>query len=347
MEGGIGKRTDQALPLERHRRAGQRGHEWTRVSEHPGPEHGMSISRTIATAFAVATLSVAGCATPPQPAPAPTPAPALSTSTAPSKARPASLPSSDAGTLAALDAVLAGPQRSEANRARDGYRHPRQTLEFFGIRDTQTVLEVWPGSGGWYSEILAPLLRDHGRYIAAGYDPANDSKFAQDTIHAYRAKLDAAPATYDRVTVVALQNPGALAPVPPESVDLVVTFRNLHNWLAKDGAAPAMLSAMYAALKPGGVLGLVDHRADPAAPVDARAKLGYVNEQYAIDLIEQAGFEFIGSSEVNANPKDTHDWDQGVWTLPPTYRLGDKDRERYAAIGESDRFTLRFRKPRR
>jgi predicted methyltransferase len=306
----------------------------------------MSISRMIAAVLAVATLGAAGCAARPAPAPA-APAPVAAPAAAPSRAPLGTLPSSDPRTLAALDAVLAAPHRSDANRARDAYRHPRETLEFFGIRDTQTVLEVWPGGNGWYAEILAPLLRERGRYLAAGYDPASDSKFAQDTNRAFRAKLDSAPASYDRVEVLALQFPGALEPVPPESVDLVVTFRNLHNWLAKDGAAPAMLSAMYAALKPGGVLGLVDHRADPAAPVDPHARLGYVNEQYAIDLVEKAGFEFIGSSEVNANPKDTRDWDQGVWTLPPTFRLGDKDRERYAAIGESDRFTLRFRKPRR
>jgi predicted methyltransferase len=205
------------------------------------------------------------------------------------------------------------------------------------------VLEVWPGSGGWYTEILAPLLREHGRYIAAGYDPASDSKFAQDTNRTFRGKLAAAPALYDRVEVVALQHPGTLSPLPPDSVDLVVTFRNLHNWLAREGVAPAMLEAMYRVLKPGGILGVVDHRADPAAP-DTKGRLGYVGEQAAIDLIEAAGFEFIGSSEVNANAKDTRDYEQGVWTLPPTYRLGDKDRERYAAIGESDRFTLRFRK---
>ena len=136
-----------------------------------------------------------------------------------------------------------------------------------------------------------------------------------------------------------------MTPVAPNSVDLVVTFRNLHNWLAQDDAAPAMLKAMYAALKPGGVLGIVDHRADSNAPVDLRAKLGYVNEAYAVQLVKDAGFEFEGSSEINANPNDTRDYEQGVWTLPPTLRLGDKDREKYATIGESDRFTLKFRKP--
>jgi predicted methyltransferase len=297
----------------------------------------MSRPRLLVVVLAAAAIGLVAC----------TASPRKEAATTPAKPAPraAALPRSDARTLAALDAVLAGPQRSDANGARDAYRHPRETLEFFGIRDTQTVLEVWPGGGGWYTEVLAPLLRERGRYIAASYDPASESKFAQDTIRNFRAKLDAAPTTYDRVEVVALQHPGALAPVPPESVDLIVTFRNLHNWLAREGAAPAMLNAMYRALKPGGVLGIVDHRADPAAPADPKARLGYVGEQAAIDLVEQAGFEFIGSSEVNANPKDTRDYEQGVWTLPPTFRLGDKDRERYAAIGESDRFTLRFRKP--
>jgi predicted methyltransferase len=254
-------------------------------------------------------------------------------------------PKSDAATLAALDGVLAGAHRSDAARARDVYRHPKETLEFFGIRADMTVMEIWPGAGGWYTEVLAPLLRDRGRYIAAGWDPKFDSKFVQDGIRSFQAKLDGSADLYGKVEVTALQYPGALAPVPPNSVDLIVTFRNLHNWLARDEAAPAMLKAMYAALKPGGVLGLVDHRADPNAPVDPRAKLGYVNERYAIELVRAAGFEYLGASEINANPRDTRDYEQGVWTLPPTWRLGDKDRDRYAAIGESDRFTLKFRKP--
>ena len=194
------------------------------------------------------------------------------------------------------------------------------------------------------SEILAPLLRDHGRYIAAEHDPLA-SAYAQDNVRALKAKFEANPEVYQRAEITAIQFPSALAPVGPNSVDMVVTFRNLHNWVAKPDAAPAMLKAIYAALKPGGTLGIVDHRADPNAPVDPAAKLGYVNERFAIELIQQAGFEYVGSSEINANPRDTRDYEQGVWTLPPTYRLGDKDRDRYTAIGESDRFTLRFRKP--
>lgn len=265
--------------------------------------------------------------------------------TAPAAIR-AGLPTTDAATLAALDRVLAGGHRSEANRARDPYRHPRETLEFFGLRQDQTVMEIWAGAGGWYTEVLAPTLREHGRYIAANWDPNSDLKVVKDSIGAFRTKLDGNPDLYDRVTVTALQYPNALSPVPPGSVDLVVTFRNLHNWLARGEEAPAMLKAMYAALKPGGVLGIVDHRADPHQPADPQAKNGYVAEAYAVELARAAGFEFVAASEVNANPKDTRDYEQGVWTLPPTWRLGDKDRERYAAIGESDRFTLKFVKPR-
>ncbi len=253
---------------------------------------------------------------------------------------------SDAATLAALDRVLAGAHRSDANRARDVYRHPRQTLEFFGIRADKTVMEIWAGAGGWYTEVLAPLLRDRGHYIAANWDPSSDLKVVQDSVAAFKTKLDGNPDLYDKVTVSALQYPGAMNPAPPGSVDLIVTFRNLHNWLAHDQAAPAMLRAMYTALKPGGVLGIVDHRADPALPVDPKARTGYVNEAFAIELARSAGFEFAGAAEINANPQDTRDYEQGVWTLPPTWRLGDKDRSRYAAIGESDRFTLKFVKPR-
>jgi len=281
---------------------------------------------------------VTSCASAPKPGATP------ATSAAPT-ARDRALPKTDAATLAALDRVLAGSHRSDANRARDAYRHPRETLEFFGLRQDMTVMEIWPGAGGWYTEVLAPLLREHGRYIAAGWDPKFDNKFVQDGIRSFQAKLDGNADAYGKVEVTALQYPGALAPVPPDSVDLIVTFRNLHNWMARDESAAAMLKAMWTALKPGGVLGLVDHRADPNAPVDPHAKLGYVNQQAAIDLIKAAGFEFVGASEINANPKDTRDYEQGVWTLPPTWRLGDKDRDRYAAIGESDRFTLKFRKP--
>jgi predicted methyltransferase len=254
-------------------------------------------------------------------------------------------PETDAATLATLDRVIAGDHRPPANRARDVWRHPKQTLQFFGLRQDMTVLEIWPGGGGWYTEILAPVLRERGRYIAAGFDPNTDSQYQQSGIRDFAAKLATRPDVYDRVTVTALQHPGAMNPVPDGSVDMVLTFRNLHNWMARDAAEP-MLAAMYRALKPGGILGLVEHRGDPALPQDPRAKSGYVRADYVIALARAAGFELLGESDINANPKDSKDHPNGVWSLPPTFRGGDVDRERFAAIGESDRMTLRFRKPR-
>ncbi|MGQ0429112.1 MAG: class I SAM-dependent methyltransferase [Gammaproteobacteria bacterium] len=284
-------------------------------------------TRPVLPVLLLAAACVAACASP---------------ATAPAGA---ALPVTDAATLATIDRVMAGDHRSAANRARDAWRHPRETLAFFGLREDMTVLEIWPGGGGWYTEILAPVLRGRGRYIAAGFDPKTDSEFQQRGTRDFAAKLAARPDLYDRVTVTALQHPGAMQPVPDGSVDMVLTFRNLHNWMARE-AAEEMLAAMYAALKSGGILGLVEHRGDPSQPQDPRAKSGYVRADYAIALARAAGFELVGDSEANANPKDTKDHPNGVWSLPPTFRGGDADRERFAAIGESDRFTLRFRKPR-
>lgn len=255
-----------------------------------------------------------------------------------------SAPAIDAATTAALEKTLSGDHRSAANRARDVYRHPKETLTFFGLRQDMTVMEVWPGGGGWYTEVLAPVLRDHGRYIAASWDPKTDSKYTLDNMKAYADKLASRPDMYGKATVTVLQYPNELKPVPDGSVDMVLTFRNLHNWMSREAAEP-MLAAMFRALKPGGILGMVEHRASDSVPQDPRAKSGYVREDYAIALARAAGFELIGSSNVNANLKDTKDHPQGVWSLPPTFREGDVNRERYAAIGESDRFTLRFRKP--
>lgn len=250
---------------------------------------------------------------------------------------------SDPATAAALEQVLAGDHRSEASRARDVYRHPKETLLFFGIKPEMTVVEVWPGGNGWYTEVIAPLVAGKGKYYAAQWAPNPENKFVTDNLKQYADKLAARPDLYGSVTVTAL-GPNNLEIAPEGSADLVVTFRNIHNWMARDfdGAA---FAAMYKALKPGGILGVVEHRGNPKVPQDPKAKNGYVNEAYAIEKIKSVGFEFVASSEINANPKDTKDYEQGVWTLPPTFRLGDTDRAKYAAIGESDRFTLKFRKP--
>ena len=253
-------------------------------------------------------------------------------------------PVTDAATLATLDKVLAGDHRSEANRARDKYRHPKETLQFFGFRQDMAVMEVSPGGGGWYTEILAPSLRERGSYVAAAWDPNDKGEYATRNSKKFADKLAARPDLYDRAKVTALQAPNALKPVPDGTMDMVLTFRNIHGWMGDD-AADAMFKAMYAALKPGGILGVVEHRAKTDKPQDPKAESGYVREDYAIALIEKAGFKLIGKSEVNANPKDTADHPNGVWSLPPTLQGGDTDREKFLAIGESDRFTLRFRKP--
>jgi predicted methyltransferase len=235
-------------------------------------------------------------------------------------------------TAGQLDAVLAGSWRSAANKARDVYRHPKATLQFFGLQPDQTVIEITPGAG-WYSEVLAPLLRDNGHYIAAVTD--NNAEAKQD-VAALRAKFAADPTQYAK-TSIATFNPQAPVFGPAGSADMVLTFRNVHNW-AMAGTAQAMFKAFYAVLKPGGVLGVVDHRAAPGATLDSVKGSGYLPTDYIIKLATDAGFKLDGQSEVNANPKDTKDYPKGVWTLPPTLTLGDQDR----AIGESDRMTLRF-----
>jgi len=251
-------------------------------------------------------------------------------------------PPRDEITAAALTQALAGEHRSADNRARDVYRHPLETLLFFGIKPDMTVVEVWPGPGGWYTEVLAPLLAERGKLYAAQVPPAPDNPFVTASRAAFADKLAARPALYGKVTVTTLGSGGDDI-APPASCDMVVTFRNIHNWMNL-GYAQGAFEAMARALKPGGILGVVEHRADPAKPQDPRATNGYVNEEFAIALIESAGFELLARSEINANPRDTKDYEQGVWALPPTWRAGNRDREKYQAIGESDRFTLKFRK---
>lgn len=238
-----------------------------------------------------------------------------------------------------LARLLAAPQRSARNVARDGYRHPLEVLRFFGVKPDSTVVEILPGSGGYYMEILAPYLQDKGRYIAANRDAAAPPQYLADH-QKLLARLKAEPALYGKVLVT--QFNADLHPIaPPGSADFVLTFRNLHNWIER-GELEGALRAFHKALKPGGVLGVVDHRGRTDLPQAAQTRSGYIREDTAIALIEKAGFRLAGASEANANPKDSKDHPAGVWTLPPTYRLKDQDRAKYAAIGESDRFTLKF-----
>jgi predicted methyltransferase len=242
-----------------------------------------------------------------------------------------------------MAAILAGDHRSASNKARDQYRHPAETLAFFGLRPDSTVMEIWPGEG-WYTEIIAPYVRGQGRFIAAGFDPESEIEFVRKGAAKFKAKLDANPELYDHVEMAVLMPPDKLELAPPDSIDLILTFRNIHNWMPR-GSQDAVIAAMYRALKPGGVVGVEEHRGKASEPQDPEAKTGYVNQEYAISLFEKAGFVLDGTSEINANPADMKNYPEGVWTLPPTLRLGEENRDAYLAIGESDRFTLRFIKP--
>ncbi|MFV3076795.1 class I SAM-dependent methyltransferase [Niveispirillum fermenti] len=241
-----------------------------------------------------------------------------------------------------LGPILSGAHRSDANKARDVWRRPVETLEFFGVEPGMTVVEISPG-GGWYTEVLAPLLNGEGRYIAAAADPNGASENMLAGIQRFKDKLAANPDLYGKAELAAF-GPRALDVVPEGSADRVLTFRNVHNWMAAGWAEDAF-KAMFKALKPGGVLGVVEHRASKDQPQDPKAASGYVREDHVIKLATDAGFKLVALSEINANPRDTKDHPRGVWTLPPTLGLKDQDRDKYQAIGESDRMTLRFVKP--
>jgi predicted methyltransferase len=238
----------------------------------------------------------------------------------------------------ALKTAIAATTRTPANVARDVYRHPYETLTFFGIKPTMTVVELIPG-GGWYTEILAPYLREQGKYIGAGapVDPVKRSGMA------FKNKVDSNPAIYDKVLAGVFNPPAQYAIAPAGSADMVLTFRNVHNWMSgSDDDLVAVFKKMYEVLKPGGVLGVVEHRLPEKATQDATASTGYVKESYVIRIAEKAGFEFVAKSEINANPKDKAEHKKGVWALPPTYANKQEDRAMYEAIGESDRMTLKF-----
>jgi predicted methyltransferase len=242
---------------------------------------------------------------------------------------------------AALGKAVSGSWRTQSLIARDAARHPAEELAFFGIKPDMTVVEIWP-SGGYWTEMLGPYLHDHGTYYAATV-PRTASARAAKAVDTFQAKLDANKAIYGNVKLSEFGQ-GLSNIAPDGSADLIVTFRNLHNWVG-DGWAYQALVTFYKALKPGGILGIEDHRGSDAKPQDPKAGSGYLRQDYAIALAKKAGFELVGSSEIDANPKDTKDYPEGVWTLPPDLTLGDKDRAKYIAIGEADNFVLKFRKP--
>ncbi|WP_369413327.1 class I SAM-dependent methyltransferase [Microbulbifer sediminum] len=251
---------------------------------------------------------------------------------------------SEAVEGADLEAVIAGDHRTPKYAERDQFRHPAETLKFMGIEPTMTVVEISPG-GGWYTEILAPYLKDAGTLYAAHFPADSESGYFKKSLKGFEEKVKGDSDTYGAIKMAEFDPAdGSLENVPEGSADAVVTFRNVHNWMG-GGKEQEAFNNFFAVLKPGGVLGVVEHRAKPGTSKEDMKKSGYVTQDYVVELAEGAGFELEEASEVNANPKDTADHPKGVWTLPPSLRLGEEDRDKYLAIGESDRMTLRFRKP--
>lgn len=250
-------------------------------------------------------------------------------------------PVTAADTGAMIDQASNGAHRSPGYKDRNRYRHPRETLLFFGLKPDMTVVEITPG-GGWYTEVLAPVLRDEGTYYAASYlITENSPEFFRRMDANYRAKLKSAPNVYGNVKLVHFV-PSAPEFAPPGSADMVLTFRNVHNW-AKAGTAESMFRGFAEALKPGGILGVVEHRAKPGTSFEQQIKSGYMTEEYVISMARNAGFRLVASSEINANAKDTADHPGGVWNLPPNLRnVPEADIPKMRAIGESDRMTLKF-----
>ncbi len=246
-----------------------------------------------------------------------------------------------ADTATLIDSAMKGSHRSDANKARDQYRHPKETLLFFGLQPDMTVVEITPG-GGWYTEILAPVLKDQGTFYAATYRITDDSPGYFKNMDAnYRSKLAAYPDVYGGVKLVHFDS--QYPKVGPDgAADLVLTFRNVHNW-AQAGTAETMFRAFAAALAPGGYLGVVEHRAKPGTPLEQQIKSGYMTEEYVMKLASGAGFSLVEGKNINANLKDTKDYPGGVWTLLPNLRnVPDSEKAKMRAIGESDRMTLLF-----
>lgn len=247
-----------------------------------------------------------------------------------------------------LSDILSAEHRSEQSKARDAYRNPEQVLSFFGVKNTDTVLEVWPGNG-WYTEILGPYLKDEGQLIAATFSTSNQN--SKDKRRAFWSKVAleyremvSDQDIYGDITFTELDPPEVLKVAEPDSVDLALIIRSLHIW-DESGDLLIGLKAVYDAVKPGGTLGIIQHRADSFSDISAFASEGYLSQSYVVDAIESVGFELVATSEINANEKDTKDHPRGVYTLPPTYAMGALDQDKYQKIGESDRMTLKFIKP--
>lgn len=240
-----------------------------------------------------------------------------------------------------LEALVAGEHRSEQNIARNGTRHPVETLKFFGLKPDMTVLEILPALG-WYTEILAPYLAERGRLYVAHFSPDGPQSYMPKVLMMFEDRISREAEIFGKITVRHINPPKEISVTPPGAVDMALTFRNVHNWIMAD-QEHEYFAAFFKALKPGGVLGIVEHRARPDADMELMRTTGYVTEGYVKEIAQRAGFVFEASSEINANPEDSTNHPHGIWSLPPSLRSDDKDR--YRAIGESDRMTLKFRKP--
>jgi predicted methyltransferase len=260
----------------------------------------------------------------------------------------------DLSVEARIERAMLGDHRSEENRERNVYRHPVGTLTFFGLENGMTVMEIWPGAG-WYTEILAPTLRHNGQFVAATWDVdvPGQPQYRYRLQESLLKKFADNPDLYDQVAVVPYSPPASPSLGEADSMDMVLTFRNTHGWIG-DGLADDVFAEFARVLKPGGVLGVVQHRAREGSDPAETAEMGYVSEQAVIDLAKAAGLYLEARSEVNANPKDSKDYEAGVWSLPPGLSLcrdieGEDEiaacQEKFRAIGESDRMALRFRKP--
>ncbi len=254
-----------------------------------------------------------------------------------------------AETTPELQKWVDSPKRSEENRARDEYRHPTETLTFFGLQPTMSVLEIWPARG-WYTEILAPFLKDKGQLTLANFRK-NDGTIEDEKKQFWArlaAKLDQDiaknPEHFGTVNVLEFDPPGLMSLGNVNQYDMVLSFRNSHIW-NEQGYLLDVFRSFFDVLKPGGTLGLVEHRSSRLSEISSRAGEGYLDEYYVISVARQAGFVLEDRSEINANAKDTKDYPKGVYALPPTLAMGNVERQKYLAIGESDRMTLRFRKP--
>ncbi|MCO7226854.1 class I SAM-dependent methyltransferase [Pleionea sp. CnH1-48] len=254
--------------------------------------------------------------------------------------------SATAGVKDPIKKAVAGEHRSAKNKARDGARHPEQTLKFLGLKPGMTVVEIWPG-GGWYTEVIAPVVKGKGKFYAAHFDADAGVDFFTKSLNRFQEKFVADKKTYGDIHVTTFNPPSKLEIAPAGSADMVLTFRNVHNWYMRgdEEGIKASFGSMFKALKPGGILGVVDHRLPESRDQKKDKNSGYMKQSLVIKWAEDAGFKLVDKSEVNANPKDSANHPKGVWTLPPRLRLGDKDRAKYEAIGESDRMTLKFVKP--